>query len=99
MKQLDTESFLAAVSSEASRKRQPESVPFELTYGCNLRCVHCFNPTHRALPQELSTSEVLRLIDQLAELGVLTVTFTRGELKLSGQILLRSAGTLEERDY
>ena len=53
---------------------------FELTYGCNLRCVHCFNPTHRALPQELDTEEIVAILDQLAELEVLTVTFTGGEL-------------------
>ncbi len=86
MKQIDADTFLAELSSKARHRRQPESVTFELTYGCNLRCVHCFNPTHRALPQELSTSEVLRLIDQLAELGVLTVTFTGGELTLRPDI-------------
>ena len=57
----------------------PQGMTFELTYGCNLRCVHCFNPTHRALPNELTTSEICALLDQIADLGVLTVTFTGGE--------------------
>ncbi|MBS0182005.1 MAG: radical SAM protein [Nitrospira sp.] len=80
MKQIEADTFLAELSSKARLRRRPESVTFELTYGCNLRCVHCFNPTHRALPQELGTSEVLRLVDQLAAFGVLTITFTGGEL-------------------
>ena len=79
MKQLDAESYFAAVSSNALQTRRPEGVTFELTYGCNLRCVHCYNPTHRALPHELTTTEICALLDQIADLGVLTVTFTGGE--------------------
>lgn len=82
MKRIDSETFVARVAVRASQIRRPEGVTFELTYGCNLRCVHCFNPTHRALPSELSTPEVLRLLDQLAEFGVMTVTFTGGEPSL-----------------
>lgn len=51
----------------------------ELTYGCNLRCVHCYNPTHQAR-NELSTKQVLRILDQLAAQGVLWIGFTGGEL-------------------
>ncbi|MET0515151.1 MAG: radical SAM protein [Nitrospiraceae bacterium] len=52
---------------------------FELTYGCNLRCLHCYNPTHRMLPHELTTAEICSILDQIADLGVLNVTFTGGE--------------------
>lgn len=86
MKRLDTEDYVARVAIRARQIRRPEGVTFELTYGCNLRCVHCFNPTHRALPSELSTLEVLRLLDQLAEFGVMTVTFTGGEPSLRPDI-------------
>ncbi|OQW35881.1 MAG: hypothetical protein A4E19_15600 [Nitrospira sp. SG-bin1] len=79
MKRIDADTFLAELSSKAKCRRQPDSVTFELTYGCNLRCVHCFNPTHRALPQELPTNEILTILDQLAAFGVLTITFTGGE--------------------
>jgi radical SAM protein with 4Fe4S-binding SPASM domain len=63
----------------AAADRRPESVMFELTYACNLRCVHCSNPTHRALPSELATAEVCDIVRQIAEMGVLTVAFTGGE--------------------
>jgi len=79
MKKLDADTFLGLLSTKATASRQPEGVTFELTYGCNLRCVHCYNPTHRAMPHELTTSEVCALLDQIADLGVLTVTFTGGE--------------------
>lgn len=78
--------FLDALSARAAQARRPEGVTFELTYGCNLRCLHCYNPTHRALPHELTTAEICGLLGQIAELGVLTVTFTGGEPSLRPDI-------------
>ncbi len=80
MKQLSHDAYFEALSSKAREARTPEGVTFELTYGCNLRCVHCYNPTHRALPGELTTDEVLGILDQLADLGVVNLTMTGGEL-------------------
>jgi radical SAM protein with 4Fe4S-binding SPASM domain len=77
---LSANAFFEALSNRAWTIRTPESVTFELTYGCNLRCVHCYNPTHRVLPQELDTAEVFALLDQVADLGVSTVCFSGGEL-------------------
>jgi radical SAM protein with 4Fe4S-binding SPASM domain len=79
MKTIASPDFLDALAAKAIQARRPEGVTFELTYGCNLRCVHCYNPTHRAFPHELTTSEICGLLDQIAEFGVLTVTFTGGE--------------------
>ena len=79
MKTIASEDFLQTLSLKAAQSRRPEGVTFELTYGCNLRCVHCYNPTHRALPHELTTAEIRAILKQIADLGVLTVTFTGGE--------------------
>jgi len=79
MMKLDADTFLGRLSTNAAASRRPDGMTFELTYGCNLRCVHCYNPTHRALPHELTTAEVCALLKQIADLGVLTVTFTGGE--------------------
>ena len=49
----------------------------ELTYRCNLRCRHCYNPE---IPQtELDTAEMKRIIAQLRDRGCLFITFTGGE--------------------
>jgi MoaA/NifB/PqqE/SkfB family radical SAM enzyme len=65
---------------EAAKVRpQLVSAMIELTYGCNLRCVHCYNPTHEARG-ELSTAEVEKILSQLAVEGCLWVSFTGGEL-------------------
>lgn len=59
------------------------SVQWELTYRCNERCTHCYLdvlPPGAKVPGELSTAEAKAVIDQLAELGGLTITFSGGEV-------------------
>ena len=90
MKTISSDHFLQTLSAKAVESRRPECVTLELTYGCNLRCVHCYNPTHRALPHELTNPEICDLLDQIAALGILTVSFTGGEPSVRpdiGQIL------------
>lgn len=93
MHQLNAQAYLDAVSTRAGQTRQPDHATIELTYGCNLRCLHCYNPTHRALPQELTTAEVCAILTQMAELGVLTVSLSGGEPSLRPDIetILRHA--------
>lgn len=52
----------------------------ELTYRCNFRCVHCYNPTHGGGRSEMATAEWERTLDQLADLGCYLLIFTGGEL-------------------
>ncbi|MGQ0809746.1 MAG: radical SAM/SPASM domain-containing protein [Nitrospiraceae bacterium] len=93
MKHLKPDAWLESVTTRAAMRRRPEGVTFELTYGCNLRCLHCYNPTHRILPEELTTAEVGGVLEQLAEFGVLSITFTGGEPSVRPDIatILRQA--------
>ncbi|MEQ1795780.1 MAG: radical SAM protein [Nitrospira sp.] len=93
MQQLDAQAYLDTISTRAGLERRPDNATIELTYGCNLRCVHCYNPTHRALPHELTTTEVCSILTQMAELGVLTVSVSGGEPSLRPDIetILRHA--------
>ena len=95
MKTIASADFLDVLSAKAAQVRRPEGVTFELTYGCNLRCVHCYNPTHRALPNELTASEIYSLLNQIADLGVLTVTFTGGEPSVRPDIEHAAAASAE----
>lgn len=52
----------------------------ELTYRCNFRCVHCYNPTHGGGSTEMTTGEWERALEQLAGLGCYLLTFTGGEV-------------------
>jgi len=76
---MEKSEFFSKMENLALEKRIPFKATMELTYGCNLRCVHCFNPTHKA-KGELSTQEVYRIIDQLAQEGCFWITFTGGEI-------------------
>ena len=76
---INPEQFWLRLFEKSARQRVPVEAMIELTYGCNLRCVHCYNPTHQA-KDELATAQITALIDQLAEAGCLRLEFTGGEI-------------------
>lgn len=57
----------------------PTHVDFNLTNGCNLACTHCHSSSGSKLPDELTTTEVYDILDQLHDLGVLRVAIAGGE--------------------
>ena len=57
---------------------QPLSAYLELTYRCNWRCVFCYNPRHFDR-RGLGLREWSEVLDDLRELGTLSVTITGGE--------------------
>ncbi|OGQ44638.1 MAG: hypothetical protein A3H42_06400 [Deltaproteobacteria bacterium RIFCSPLOWO2_02_FULL_46_8] len=63
----------------AKKKGVPVEATIELTYGCNLNCLHCYNPTHLAR-NETDTSQIFSILSQLAKLGTCLVLFTGGEI-------------------
>lgn len=79
---LETVSFddyMERLHSGAKKEGVPVEATIELTYGCNLNCLHCYNPTHLAR-NETDTSQILFILSQLAKLGTCLVTFTGGEI-------------------
>jgi mycofactocin radical SAM maturase len=57
----------------------PICLTWEITYGCNLACVHCLSASGRRDPRELSTAECLAFIDCLAAMQVFYVNIGGGE--------------------
>ncbi len=57
----------------------PICLTWEITYGCNLRCVHCLSSSGRRRPDELSTDEARRLIDEWAAMKVFYINVGGGE--------------------
>ena len=78
MRQQDSEELHGCLTARAYEARVPLTVSFELTHACNLACLHCFNPSHRA-HHEMTTPEVCEILDDLAELGTLYLNLTGGE--------------------
>jgi radical SAM protein with 4Fe4S-binding SPASM domain len=57
----------------------PETVVWEITFACNMRCLHCGTSAGKRRPDELTTDEALHLIDELTELGCTSITISGGE--------------------
>ncbi len=59
--------------------RSPICLTWELTYACNLACVHCLSSSGRRDPRELSTEEAFRVIDELVAMQVFYINIGGGE--------------------
>jgi mycofactocin radical SAM maturase len=57
----------------------PICLTWELTYACNLACVHCLSSSGRRDPAELSTAECLALIDEFERMQIFYVNIGGGE--------------------
>ena len=61
---------------------RPRYAVWELTLACTLACRHCGSRAGQARPREFSTEEALRVVRELAALGVREVTLIGGEAYL-----------------
>lgn len=66
------------------RRPQTTAAPFLIVWNftkqCNLRCKHCYeNAGPRPAPDELTTEEAKKAIDEFAEAGVVALSFSGGE--------------------
>jgi mycofactocin radical SAM maturase len=57
----------------------PICLTWELTYACNLACVHCLSSSGRRDPRELTTAECKAVIDELEAMQVFYVNIGGGE--------------------
>ncbi|MBK8262459.1 MAG: radical SAM protein [Nannocystis sp.] len=70
------------------RAPTPRHAVWEFTLACDQRCLCCGPRAGAARQGELSTDESLRLVDELAELGVGEVTLIGGEAYLRPDFIL-----------
>lgn len=57
----------------------PDTVVWEITFACNMNCIHCGTAAGKQRDDELSTDEGLKLIDELTALGCTNITLSGGE--------------------
>ena len=57
----------------------PICLTWELTYACNLSCVHCLSSSGKRDPRELSTRQCMDIIDELERMQVFYVNIGGGE--------------------
>mgnify|MGYP006199644407 CR=1 FL=1 len=57
----------------------PICLTWELTYACNLQCVHCLSSSGQRDERELSTPEAKKILDDLRDLQVFYINIGGGE--------------------
>src|SRR5271166_4239194 len=57
----------------------PICLTWELTYACNLACVHCLSSSGRRDPNELSAAEARGIVDDMVDMKVFYVNIGGGE--------------------
>lgn len=57
----------------------PYCVVWESTFACNMRCLHCGTSAGKKRPDELTTEEALKMVDDCAILGADNITLSGGE--------------------
>jgi mycofactocin radical SAM maturase len=62
----------------------PICLTWELTYGCNLACIHCLSSSGQRDPRELTTAEAMAVIDELRDMQVFYVNIGGGEPTIRG---------------
>jgi len=72
--------LLEEMTAKALRLNIPLNVQLDITYRCNERCVHCYldHDDHG----EMTTEEIKRLLDEMADAGVFILTLSGGEIFL-----------------
>jgi radical SAM protein with 4Fe4S-binding SPASM domain len=75
--------YLQALARKVVAQRVPVTGGVALTHRCNLHCVHCYlpqvAPPRQTGREELSTGQWLRILDEVADAGCLTLLITGGE--------------------
>jgi len=69
----------------SSAARYPASATIEISDRCNEVCVHCYQI--QGQKGEMTTADIERVLDELAELGVLFLTLSGGEATLRDDFL------------
>jgi radical SAM protein with 4Fe4S-binding SPASM domain len=71
--------FGSRLSRAGAPSRVPLSGSIEITFKCNLRCVHCYIPDFSGR-NEMTTAEVKRILSEAADEGCLWMLLTGGEV-------------------
>ncbi|MBU0693067.1 MAG: radical SAM protein [Candidatus Omnitrophica bacterium] len=82
MKEIQYKKFSWHTHKKNWRLKQPNVCQFELTFGCGLRCKHCYTDCYNKpsyLKKELNTEQVKFILDKVYNAGIIWVCFTGGD--------------------
>jgi len=93
---MPTDTLLNLLQEKCLKSLIPFSVQFELTYRCNLSCRHCY--IAKKEPFELTSAEIMDILDQLKEMGTFKLILTGGEIFLR-QDLFEIIGYAQKKGF
>ncbi len=79
--------FSLKIHSRYERLDRVIKAQMELTYRCNLHCVHCYTDPYNArefFPREMTFTEITRILDEMADLEILYLNLTGGDIFMRG---------------
>jgi radical SAM protein with 4Fe4S-binding SPASM domain len=79
LQEVSYQHFGSLLARRGGMSRVPLSGSIEITFRCNLRCVHCYIDDYSG-QGEMSTGEIKRILDEIAEEGCLWLLLTGGEV-------------------
>lgn len=82
MKEIQYKAFSLSIHKNNWRVKNPNVCQFELTFGCGLRCKHCYTDCYNRpeyLKKELETQEVKFILDKIYKAGVIWICLTGGD--------------------
>lgn len=65
----------------------PFQIVWNITKACNFKCIHCYENAGKKDPHELTSEEIHKGIDKLADFGVTSIAFSGGEPSIHPNIL------------
>jgi radical SAM protein with 4Fe4S-binding SPASM domain len=57
----------------------PFLVVWDITYACNLKCKHCYSNSGKPLDDELTTNQIIKIIDKIDRASIPAIAFSGGE--------------------
>jgi MoaA/NifB/PqqE/SkfB family radical SAM enzyme len=70
---------LDILASKLTRKFKPYQMQISLTNRCNLKCSYCYAMYPDREHHDLSTADILKLVDEMADLGTRRINLVGGE--------------------
>lgn len=83
----------------ATKKKIPLMVHLDLTYRCNLRCIHCYIVGPDKERTELTSSEIKEIIEQLVDAGTIYLILSGGEILTRRKDFFDIASYARERNF
>lgn len=83
MNQRQYKDFSSEIHAHAHEHDRVIKAQMEVTYRCNLHCRHCYTDPYNKpeyFSKELDFSEITRILDEMADYGILWLNFTGGEV-------------------